>query len=75
MSNSNSLIPLTIAMGHWITQYRLVSAIVGGGAVVFVCGQSRPSKIGVIAIGFTKFSAGSLKIGSTRFGAQEGFPE
>ena len=32
-----SLIPLfTIAMGNWITKYRLVSAIVGGGAVVFV---------------------------------------
>jgi len=23
-------------MGHWITKYRLVSAMVGGGAVVFV---------------------------------------
>jgi hypothetical protein len=36
MSNSHSLIPFTIAVGHWITEYRLVSAIVGGGAVVFV---------------------------------------
>src|SRR5437870_1206658 len=36
MSNSHSLIPFTIAMEHWITKYRLVSAIVGGGAVVFV---------------------------------------
>jgi hypothetical protein len=35
MSNSHSLIPFTIAMSDWITKYRLVSAIVGGGAVVF----------------------------------------
>jgi hypothetical protein len=32
----HSPIPLTIAMGHWITEYGLVSAIVGGGAVVFI---------------------------------------
>jgi putative flippase GtrA len=31
-----SLIPFTIAMGQWITQSRLLSAIVGVCAVVFI---------------------------------------
>jgi hypothetical protein len=60
-------------MVYLISKYLLESAIVGGCSVVFILRASRPPKIGVIAIGFTNFSAGALKMDSTGFGAQKRF--
>jgi hypothetical protein len=58
-------------MVYLISKY-LQSAIVGGCSVVFIL-RARPPKIGVIAIGFTNFSAGALRMDSTGFGAQKRF--
>jgi hypothetical protein len=56
-----------------VSNYLLVSAMAGGCSVVFIWEQSRPPKTGVIAIGFTNFSAEVLKMDSTDFGARSDF--
>jgi hypothetical protein len=62
-----------LALINLIAGKLLASAFMGGCAVVFVLRAIRPSKIGVVAIEFIKFFADSITMGSTRFGAQEGF--